>query len=114
MANQFTSYAVANKKFIITHFDNYKHKRDLLMNVCAKKSLMVEEVLSVQSNSQIYLNDHLTPYLNSLHILAREAKKLGKLASVSSYGGKIRVRKFINDAPVGTTAEHNNRYGLQR
>lgn len=104
-ASQFTSYAVANKKFIITHFYNYKHKRDLLMNVRAKKSLMAEEVLSIQSNSQIYLNDHLTPYLNSLHILAREAKKLGKLASVSSYGGKIRVRKSINDSPTVILSE---------
>lgn len=98
--NQFTSYAVANKKFIVAHFYNHKCKRDLLMSVRAKRSLMVEEVFTAKSNSQIYLNDHLTPYFNKLHILAREAKKAGKLATVSSYGGKIRVRKTINEAPI--------------
>lgn len=84
--NQFTSYAVANKKFIIAHFYSYKCKRDLLMSVRTKQSLMVEEVFATQSNSQIYLNDHLTPYYNKLHILAREAKKSGE----AGYGQFVR------------------------
>lgn len=101
--SQFTSYAVAGNKFIIAHFHNHKYKRELLMRVRAKQSLMVEEVFNVQSNSQIYLNDHLTPYFNGLHIAAREAKKQGKLATVSSYGGKVKVRKQVNEAPITIT-----------
>lgn len=61
---------------------------------------MVEEVFNTNSNSQIYLNDHLTPYFTKLHVIARNAKKEGKLSSVSSHGGKIRVRKNANDVPI--------------
>lgn len=103
--NQFTSYAVANKKFIIIRFHNYKHKSQLLLRIRAKKSLMVEEVFGNKSNSQIYLNDHLTPYFNHLYLLARTAKKNNTIASATSYGGRIRVRKFINDAPHTITCE---------
>lgn len=45
------------------------------------------------------MNDHLTSYFNGLYLIARIAKKEGKLASASSYGGKIRARKSVNDAP---------------
>lgn len=103
--NHFTSYSVANKKFIIVHFFNYKHKQQLLMRIRARKSLMVEEVFKTKSNSQIYLNDHLTPYFNKLHLQARNAKKEGKLVSVTSYGGKIRVRKNASDIPVSIVNE---------
>lgn len=104
--SQFSSYAVANNKFIIIHFYNLKHKQMLLNKIRIKKSLMVEEVFSgTQSNSQIYLNDHLTPYFNNLYIIARNAKKQEKLSSASSYGGKIRVRKTENDVPSVITNE---------
>lgn len=95
----FTSYPVAGNKFIIVNMYNVRHKQTLLNKIRVKKSLMVEEVLPTQSNSQIYLNDHLTPYFNRLFLIARNAKKEGKLASASSYGGKIRARKSLNDAP---------------
>lgn len=96
---QFSSYAVAKNKFVIVHFYNLKHKQILLNKIRIRKSLMVEEVFGIKSNSQIYLNDHLTPYFNNLYLIARRAKKEGKLASASSYGGKIRARKSTNDAP---------------
>lgn len=91
--NQFTSYSCASNKFIIISFFMLKHKQLLLRKIRVKKSLMVEEVFGVQSNSQIYLNDHLTPYFNHLYLLARRAKKDGKLASASSFNGRIKARK---------------------
>lgn len=106
-ASQFTSYAVASNKFVITHFYNMSHKQMIINKIRAKRSLMVEEVFQQgQSNSQIYLNDHLTPYFNKLYLMARNAKKEGKLASASSYGGKIRARKSVEDVPTLITNEN--------
>lgn len=101
----FSSYPIANNKFIIAQFNSYAHKQQLLRRIFVKKSLMVEEVFQGQSNSQIYLNDHLTPYMNRLYLLARKAKKEGKLASASSFGGKVKARKSADDAPVLITTE---------
>lgn len=99
--NCFTSYPVARNKFIIVNMFNAKYKQTLLSKIRTKKSLMVEEVFkNASSNGQIYLNDHMTPYFNQLFSVARKAKKQGDLASVTSYGGKIRVRKQTDDAPV--------------
>lgn len=103
--NQFSSYAVANNKFLIARFYNLKHKQTLQNKIRAKRSLMVEEVFGNKSNSQIYLNDHLTPYMNKLFLAARTAKKDGKLASATSHGGKIRARKSTNDVPITITCE---------
>lgn len=97
--SNFTSYPVAQNKFIIVNMYNITHKQTLLNKIRTKKSLFVEEVFAIKNNSQIYLNDHLTPYFNGLYLIARIAKKEGKLASASSYGGKIRARKSVNDAP---------------
>lgn len=102
---QFTSYAVTNNKFVIAQFHNHKLKQTLINKIRVKKSLMAEEVFGSNSNSQIYLNDHLTPYYNKLYLLARNAKRDGKLASASSYGGKIRVRVSIDDAPTVIVCE---------
>lgn len=99
-ANNFVAYPVAEKKFIIVKFNSYNYKHQLLMKIRARKSLTVEEVFGIKSNSQIYLNDHLTPHNNKLHIHARNAKKDEKLATVSSQGGVIRVRKNINEKPI--------------
>lgn len=104
--SHFVAYAVASKKFVIVRFHNAMHKRSLLGKIRVKKSLMVEEVFkSIKSNSQIYLNDHLSPYFNKLYLMARNAKREGKLASASSYGGKIRARKYSDDAPIIITSE---------
>lgn len=105
MPNQFSSHPVASKKFIIVNFYNYSHKQQMHIHIRARKSLMVEEVFKSKSNSQIYLNDHLTPYFTKIHLLARNAKKEGKLFTVSSYGGKIRVRKNQNDLPIVIESE---------
>lgn len=99
-----SAYAIANK-FVIASFFNIKHKQLMFAKMRAKRSLMVEEVFTTTSNSQIYLNDHLTPHFNKLFIMARNAKKDGKLTSVSSIGGKIRVRKCENDVPITITLE---------
>lgn len=101
----FSAYAVSKNIFIIVRFHNYKHKQQLLLRIRTKKSLMVEEVFKTKSNNQNYLNDHRTPYFNHLFLLARNAKKNGKVATASPYGGKIRVRKIINDAPHTITCE---------
>lgn len=103
--HNFASYSVSDKKFIIVTMYNSRHKQTLLNKIRVRKSLMVEEVLKTKSNSQIYLNDHLTPYFNRLFLMARNAKKAGKIASASSYGGKIRARKTLDDAPIVITTE---------
>lgn len=103
--SHFSSHAVANNKFIIVSFYNLRHKQSIINKIRVKRSLMVEEVFKHDSNSQIYLNDHLTPFYNKLYLIARNAKKDGKLVSAMSYGGKIRVRKNINDAPILITNE---------
>lgn len=101
----FASYPVAGNKFIIVNMYSIRNKQMILNKIRVKKSLMVEEVFKEKSNSQIYLNDHLTPYFNRLFLIARNAKKDGKLASASSYGGKIRARKSLDDAPIVITTE---------
>lgn len=104
--SQFTSYAVSDNKFVIIHFYNMSHKQMIINKIRVKRSLMAEEVFQrCQSNSQIYLNDHLTPYFNKLYLIARNAKKDGKLFSASSYGGKIRARKSEDDMPTVITNE---------
>lgn len=103
--NNFSSYAIANNKFIIVRFFNLKHKQQLINKIRVKRSLMVEECFEGTSNSQIYVNDHLTPYFNKLYLIARNAKKEGKLASATSFGGTIKARKNANDAPVTITYE---------
>lgn len=105
----FTSYTVASNKFIIAHIFNIKYKQMMMNKIRVKKSLMVEEVFNHKSNSQIYLNDHLTPYFSSLFLMARNAKKEGKIASASSYGGKVRARKSASDAPITITTERQLR-----
>lgn len=80
---------------------NVKDKLAMVSSVREKKSLLVEEVFGqTESNNRIFLNDHLTPYFNRLFILARKAKSEGLLASVTSYGGKIKIRKSNNDTPI--------------
>lgn len=102
----FTAYATTNNKFIIVNFNNYTHKQLLRSRIRAKKSLMVEEVLgATRSNSQIYINEHLTQYFNHLYLLARTAAKQGKIKSAMSTGGKIRVRKNEDSVPVLITNE---------
>lgn len=102
--HDFKAYATKGNKFVIASFFNYAHKTTLLNKMRVKKSLMVEEIFpGVNSNSQLYINDHLTPYLTNLFIAAFKAKKEGKLASASSWGGSVRIRKHINDPPTVIT-----------
>lgn len=102
----FVSYSIAQKKFIIVKMHKGEHKQALLSTIRTKKSLMIEEVFETNSNNQIYLNDHLTPYSNRLYQLARTAKKEGKIATVSSAGGQIKVRKQIKDIPIIITSDN--------
>lgn len=99
---QFSSYAIAKNKFIVMKFHEIKHKQQLLGKLRAQKSLMVEKVFSGKSNSQIYINDHLTQYFNKLYLIARQ---IGKLALATYFGGKIRARKSRSDAPILITNE---------
>lgn len=96
--NDFDAYTTTNNNFIIASFHNYVHKQSLTNKMRIKKSLLVEELFpKFKSNNQLYVNDHLTPFMNDIFITAFKAKKEGKLFSVSSWGGKIRVRKFRDD-----------------
>lgn len=107
-AIDFSAYTISNNKFIIVIFNNYTHKQQLLNKIRMKKSLMVEEVFgATQSNSQIYINEHLTKFFNQLYLMARTAVKQGKLASARSSGGQIRVRKQEDSTPVIVTGENH-------
>lgn len=102
--DSFTAYPTANKKLIIVKFQHHSTKQTLINKIRVKKSLMVEEVFDdLQSNSQIYINDQLTRYFSEMFVLARQACKDGKLATASSIGGKIRVRKQQNSLPIVIT-----------
>lgn len=119
------AYKTKGGAFVIVNLLNQSNKLKLLKKMKEKKSLMVEEVFEgIKSNSQIYINDHLTHYNNNLFQTAFRAKKEGKLSFVSSTGGKIRVKKeadgqtvFITnqrmlndiiDAPMPETKASNN------
>lgn len=65
-------------------FYNVRHKQQIQNKVRVERSLMVEGVYDCTSNSQIYLNDHLTPFMNKLFLVARKAKAAGQLASATS------------------------------
>lgn len=101
--SNFSAYSAANNKLIIAAFDNFSTKQQIINKLRIKKSLMAEEVFGsshARSNSQIYVNDQLTKYFSELYLVARNAKRDGKLTSASSAGGRIRVRKNPNDAPI--------------
>lgn len=62
-------------------------------------NIMTEELYNdLESNNQIYVSDHLTPYFAKNFQLARLAKKNKKIFQVSSRGGKIRIKKTEHDA----------------
>lgn len=97
----FYAYATFNGKFVIASFYNYADKELTLSKLRIKKSLMAEEVFpNLKSNNRININEHLTPFNSSLFLLARKARQVGKLATVSSHGGRIRVKKLAQDMPV--------------
>lgn len=99
---QFTSHTVANNRFVIAQFYDFKHKQMLINQLRMGKKLIVKEIFANASSNenQIFVNDHLTPYFNKLYLMARNAKKEGKLHTVSSYNGRIRVRKHSDDVPI--------------
>lgn len=96
----FIAYKTKTGNFIIVQFNvvNIKHK--LLQNMKLRKSLMLEEILDTSSNSQIYLNDQLTPFYANLFKIARKAKSEGKIFNVSSHGGRIKVKKLSSSHAI--------------
>lgn len=104
-SDKFTAFPSANNKLIIVSFQHGTTKQQLINKIRVKKSLIVEEVFgpTAKSNSQIYINDHLTKYFSELFLMTRTAKKENKLATASSIGGKIRVRKSPDSYPVTIT-----------
>lgn len=104
---QFTSHTVANNRFVIAHFYDFKHKQMIINQLRLGKKLIVKEIFANASSNdnQIFVNDHLTPYFSKLYLMARNAKKEGKLYTVSSANGKIRVRKHNDDVPISISNE---------
>lgn len=64
--SQLTAYTVANNKFIIASFYNEQLKRMMINKIRAKRSLSVEEVFKIRSNSQIYINDHHSTFQSAI------------------------------------------------
>lgn len=95
--SDYSVYADRNKSSIIASFASHIIKRYFTDAMRKKQSLFVEEIYeSTQSNARIYINDQLSPYFAKLFQLAWQAKKSGSLFSVTSFGGRIRVKKFEN------------------
>lgn len=63
----FIAYKTKAGSFIVVQFNVFNIKHKLLQNMRLRKSLMLEEILDTSSNSQIYLNDQLTPYYAKSH-----------------------------------------------
>lgn len=94
LPTDYSVYSDRNKSSIIVCFDSFALKRHTMDAMRKKQSLFAEEIYqSVTSNSRVYANDHLTPYFANIFQCAWRAKKDGLIASASSLGGKIRVRK---------------------
>lgn len=92
--HEYEAYFTKNSTFIIVSFHNFMHKMMLLRKMRARRNLMLEEMYpNIKSNSQVYLNDHLTPYLTNIFHKAWEAKKDSSVHAASTVGGKVRVRK---------------------
>lgn len=93
IASDFTAYADRHKSSLIVSFSSHTFKRMFTNELHSRKSLLVEEVFpSIQSNSNIYSNDQLTPYFAKIFQAAWQAKKEGIIYSASSLGGKIKVK----------------------
>lgn len=89
------------RAFIIVKFWNASHKFMLISAMRKKKSLLCEEVFArTQSNSKIYINDHLTDYYAALFSMAWTAKANHKLSFASSAGGHIRVKKHAESEVI--------------
>lgn len=94
-------YADRHKSSLIVSFASYSLKRSYMNALQQRRSLLVEEIFpSIQSQSNIYANDQLTPYFANLFQLAWKAKKEGKLFSASSLGGRIKVKRSENSSFV--------------
>lgn len=106
LTSNFTAYADKNKSSIILSYLSYNHKRHFMDALKERKSLAVRDIFPEStSNSQIYVNDQLTPYFAALFRIAWKAKKDGKLFSVSSLGGKVRIRRRENDELITVNSE---------
>lgn len=93
--SDFTVYADRNKSSLIISFANHPHKRIFMNALQQRKSLLAEEIFpAIQSSSNIYANDQLTPYFAQLFQAAWQAKKSGFIYSASSLGGRIKVKHF--------------------
>lgn len=95
--SDYTVHADRNKSSLIISFSSYALKRFFMDRMRQKQSLFIEEIYdSIKSNSQVYVNDQLTPYFAQLFQRAWRAKKDGHIHSASSVGGRIRVKKHEN------------------
>lgn len=102
--SDFTVYADKHKSSLIISFANYSHKRTFMSTLQQRKSLLAEEVFpAIQSNSNIFVNDQLTPYFAKLFQAAWQAKKDGHIHSASSLGGRIKVKR--NESSPAMTIE---------
>lgn len=99
--SDFTAYADRNKSSLIISFGSHSLKRTFMNSLQQRKSLLAEEVFpTLQSNSNIYANDQLTPYFAKLFQAAWQAKKDGQIFSASSLGGRIKVKKCENSPAI--------------
>lgn len=95
--SDYSVYADRNKSSIIVCFESHSLKRMMMDNLRKKKTLFVEEIYeSIKSNSRVFANDQLAPYFAKLFQCAWRAKNEGHIASASSLGGRIRVKKTEN------------------
>lgn len=69
-------YADRNKSSLIVSFASHTHKRMIMNALQQRKSLLAEEIFtSIDSKSNIFANDQLTPYFANIFQAAWKAKK---------------------------------------
>lgn len=104
--SDWTVHADRNKSSLIISFTSHAVKRFFMDEIRKKQTLFAEELYdNIRSNSRVYFNDQLTPYFAKLFNKAWTAKKAGTLFTVSSLGGRIRVKKFENGPSIVINTE---------
>lgn len=97
----------AGKSTVIVQFKS-RQKRDALLEMARKKRVKNSQV-GIQSEEQIYLNDHLCPALKRLLSLALARKREFKWRFVWTRNGKIFARKMVSANLVRIESENDLR-----
>lgn len=75
-------------------------KSRIIRSIRKRKTLLSEEIGFIGQNTQIFINDHLTPYYSAILKEARKAKFNKQLAAAWTFQNKIFVKSNEEDKPI--------------